>query len=493
MTRVREKLPWALVVALGLLLLAALAGVVWGGPLDPPGPPGSTLPQVEPRMPIPPVGWDGTTFPITVDQGGSYFLTGNLTGGRFDGIQVAASDVEIDLNGFTLQGPGTNTGITDAGVAFSNITVRNGGIGGWDTGINLAASANVHISSVTADGNGVAGIETGAGTVEDCVVRGDTGGMVGLRAWGEATISNCRVEGYGTGIALNAGGTVRDSASSGAAFTGIYASGGGTVSGSRVEAVGGSGGPNSGIVVEGQFLVEDNTVTNIAGSPGVDSAIAVSGPSNTVTGNAISFVEYGIKLQDASASRVYENSLSNVTTYLSGSTTDADDIGPERAYDDRGAWDQQLSSVAPDSCNSARFRCVMNDQAVLDRETGLVWMRSPSWADDWWGAVDACRIFDFAGRSGWRLPAVQELAALLDKSRIFPNPSLPLGNPFTLSDADYWSATTNAQDPTLAYFMHPTGFLINGFPLPGWVGTYDKNTTMGVWCVRGPVDGEAGN
>ncbi len=286
---------------------------------------------------------------------------------------------------------------------------------------------------------------------------------------------------------------MRDSVSSGATFTGIYASGGGAVSGSRVEAVGGSGGPNSGIVVEGQFMVKDNMVTNIANSAGIDSAIAVSGPSNTITANALSFAEYGIKLQDASASRVYENSLSNVTTYLSGSATDADDIGPARAYDDRGTWDQQLSSVAPDNCNSARFRCVMNNQAVLDRDTGLVWDRNPTVTADWWGAMNFCRIASIAGRNGWVLPSAEELGTLLDKTRVFPNPSLPLGNPFTLADAQYWSATTDAQNSTMAYLLHPLGFLVNGVPLPGWVGTTDKSTTMGIWCVRGPVDGGAGN
>jgi hypothetical protein len=38
----RERIAWALVGVLGLLVVAGLAGVIQGGPLDPPGPLGST-------------------------------------------------------------------------------------------------------------------------------------------------------------------------------------------------------------------------------------------------------------------------------------------------------------------------------------------------------------------------------------------------------------------------------------------------------------------
>ncbi len=36
-------------ILVSVFVVASLAGVVHGGPLDPPGPPASTLPQVEPR------------------------------------------------------------------------------------------------------------------------------------------------------------------------------------------------------------------------------------------------------------------------------------------------------------------------------------------------------------------------------------------------------------------------------------------------------------
>ena len=67
-----------LTVVIGLATLATVARWAAAGPLDPPGAPAPTLPQVEPRSPIPPVGWDGS-LPITITAAGSYFLTRDLT------------------------------------------------------------------------------------------------------------------------------------------------------------------------------------------------------------------------------------------------------------------------------------------------------------------------------------------------------------------------------------------------------------------------------
>src|SRR3712207_5840058 len=96
--------------------------VLGQGPLaPPPGTPAPTmksLEQIEPRTPI-------SALPITITQPGSYYLTGNLTGA--DGIRVSASNVTIDLNGFTIQGTG---GATSVGIyrttTQTNITVKNG-------------------------------------------------------------------------------------------------------------------------------------------------------------------------------------------------------------------------------------------------------------------------------------------------------------------------------------------------------------------------------
>jgi hypothetical protein len=58
----------------------------------------------------------GGHFPIVICQPGSYRLSGNLTvpDANTTAIQITANDVAIDLNGFSISGPGTKgSGIGD--------------------------------------------------------------------------------------------------------------------------------------------------------------------------------------------------------------------------------------------------------------------------------------------------------------------------------------------------------------------------------------------
>ena len=121
----------------GIVLVTMMATRAYGGPLDPPGAPAptmKTLQQVEPRTPIS----QPASFPIQINASGSYYLTENITGvAGVDGIQINASDVTIDLNGFTLYGGGGGGGITNffqTGL-WQGLTIRNGAIKGWDVGV----------------------------------------------------------------------------------------------------------------------------------------------------------------------------------------------------------------------------------------------------------------------------------------------------------------------------------------------------------------------
>lgn len=137
------------------------------------------------------------------------------------------------------------------------------------------------------------------------------------------------------------------------------------------------------------------------------------------------------------------------------------------------AWSQKLPAAT-------RFVVLTdwNSEAVLDRETGLVWERSPATTTHTWSAARfQCVSRTTGGRLGWRLPSVAELASLVDPSVPRPGPTLPPGHPFTtVQSADYWSATTNAENPTVAWIV-----LFGS----GNVLSNNKSLSTPAWCVRG--------
>src|SRR5687768_11610081 len=66
------------------------------------------------------------------------------------------------------------------------------------------------------------------------------------------------------------------------------------------------------------------------------------------------------------------------------------------------SWDQTLPTAT-------RFVVLSNfgGNAVLDRETGLVWEKAPSTTPvDWISARFQCSASTVGGRKGWRLPSI---------------------------------------------------------------------------------------
>jgi hypothetical protein len=143
------------------------------------------------------------------------------------------------------------------------------------------------------------------------------------------------------------------------------------------------------------------------------------------------------------------------------------------------AWDQTLPAAQ-------RFIVLanFNQEAVLDRETGLVWERSVSdIPEDWNSARRSCNNRKTGGRMGWRLPSVHELSSLLDpaapSSSGQPMPAtLPAGHPFLNVNGaftPYWSATTQAELSTVAWVV---------FFNPQLVTADSKASPHFAWCVR---------
>ena len=135
---------------------------------------------------------------ITSSSGsGSYYLTSNLTC-TGHGIKIYASNVTVDLNGFTLSGDrdSIDSGIYIYGYStypVANVEIRNGTIRNFGNGIHTSTSytSDIRIRDVRVLNNSQNGLYVPAlGTlVENCLVDSN-GGDYGILAGNYATIIN---------------------------------------------------------------------------------------------------------------------------------------------------------------------------------------------------------------------------------------------------------------------------------------------------------------
>lgn len=162
--------------------------------------------------------------------------------------------------------------------------------------------------------------------------------------------------------------------------------------------------------------------------------------------------------------------LTAFVVVLAATLASSADAGP------LSAWDKRIDKGA------TRFKVLdaFDGQAVLDKETGLVWELSPaSGLSDWGTSRNFCIGTIIGGRRGWRLPTAWELMTLSDPSQ--DNPSLTAGHPFQniSTDDNYWSSTADAANPVNALRER---FGVGG----GGVILAPKTDAARRWCVRGP-------
>ncbi len=118
-------------------------------------------------------------FPVTIGTSGSYVLTGTLavSSTTARAIQVQASNVWIDLNGFTIDGPGSGTGegIATMGFGLRHVHVLNGTVQEMGShGVEIQFDA--HIERLTVSENGGNGIDVQSGaTIIDSTAEGNAG------------------------------------------------------------------------------------------------------------------------------------------------------------------------------------------------------------------------------------------------------------------------------------------------------------------------------
>lgn len=244
----------ASIVGLGLLLGVGGGVLVTAGPLAPPaGPVASTyktLAEIEPRTAINATNTPGDANSIfRITQPGSYYLTGNMLGQvNKHGIEIAISNVTIDLNGFSLNTFAVGLdGISTDGVTRASIKVRNGTVFGWSgIGVRLQGANHV-VEDVLATGNGGAGITVGTtARVHRCTSQSNGGVGIGCDS---GVISECTASNNAGGILANFHSSIVSCVASYNSDFGLSASDGSSITQSVAAYNTGGGLLNSGIYV----------------------------------------------------------------------------------------------------------------------------------------------------------------------------------------------------------------------------------------------------
>ncbi len=104
------------------------------------------------------------------------------------------------------------------------------------------------------------------------------------------------------------------------------------------------------------------------------------------------------------------------------------------------------------------------------------------WQDDaigntmtWTAAIGHCENLALGGHNDWRLPNINELRSIVERSNI--SPAIVSGFSETTSDDHYWSSTTYAYENSRGYAWR-VGFYT------GFVSSHGKGTNHYVRCVR---------
>ena len=334
----RKKLAGVVFLA-GMLAVSLV--IYAGGSLEPSAPPGptmKTLDDVEPRTPVESLSGSATALHV-IDQPGSYYLTGNLTGvDSKNGIVISANDVSLDLYGFAvIGGPNTLNGISVSSIppgswSRSNITVCNGTVRDWASyGVFAYYAQNSQFRDLQVSENGTHGLYSGFdctvirctaynnsqygiiancnNVVSECTAYENSGG--GIYAY-SSTVSNCTaLSNSGWGIYASYDSTVTGCTVHNTTGIGIEACAGCTVNNCTVTF------SNSHGIQVGSYCLVTNCNVRRNGrtvSDGAGIYVGVGETGNRIIGNNAGANDYGIHVQ-GDYNHIERNTASNNGTY----------------------------------------------------------------------------------------------------------------------------------------------------------------------------------
>ncbi|NUP89416.1 MAG: right-handed parallel beta-helix repeat-containing protein [Candidatus Sumerlaeia bacterium] len=302
----------------GLILTASAGQPGTAGPLAPPSAPAPTVNLAEPRTPV-------SSLPFVISTSGSYIVTSDLQGvAGQGGITITASDVALDLRGFSLTGvPGSSNGVTITGGAV-NVVIRNGTVRSWaGDGINAELGQRVVVEDITSRSNGGDGF---AGSVRITLrrCRFELNSLAGATVNSESLIENCTSTlNGGLGFAVGGPSVIRDSESTSNTGGGIFTTadceilrcsvsggaGNGIATGDRctVSECRASGLTGNGITFGGNCSIVRNRVDGASNPGGATPAgLRTAGVRNRIEGNHITGSDVGL-LVDGTQNMVREN------------------------------------------------------------------------------------------------------------------------------------------------------------------------------------------
>jgi parallel beta-helix repeat protein len=277
-----------------------------------------------------------SSCPYTITASGTYDVTQDLSCSG-TAITILGSKVDLHLNGHTLSGNGAGDGISVSGQA--NVSIDNGTVLGFETGIDLQRTVDCKVTNVTASQNSIAGIigrlATTGLTVTGCTAaqNGDWGLLITDSGGNTLTRNTANLNG-GQGIEVGSG-TVANTVTANTAnqngFSGIAvnSTSANTVTGNTADdnssmgiyvhaASGNTLGRNTtDRNVYGIFLESNstgNTVTRNSATANGDTGIRlVGGPAqNVVQNNTASGSFNGIKLDSGSTGNTIQGNTATL-------------------------------------------------------------------------------------------------------------------------------------------------------------------------------------